>query len=118
MKPLGDGFIQLIKMIIAPVIFITVTTGIASMNDMAKIGRVAGKSFIYFITFSTIALIIGLIVSNLVQPGQGLNIDPATLDSDSVSEYVHDASESSLLKFLMGIIPLTLVSTLSGTNIL
>lgn len=118
MKPLGDGFIQLIKMIIAPVIFITVTTGIASMNDMAKVGRVAGKSFIYFITFSTIALIIGLIVSNIVQPGHGLNIDPATLDSNSVSEYVHGASESSLLKFLMGIIPLTLVSPLSGTNIL
>ncbi|PVH26015.1 dicarboxylate/amino acid:cation symporter [Sphingobacterium corticibacter] len=118
LKPLGDGFIQLIKMIIAPVIFITVTLGIASMNDMKKVGRVAGKSFIYFLTFSTLALIIGLIVSNLVQPGSGLHIDPESLDLDSVSEYVAGAKESSLVKFVMNIIPQTLVSPLTGTNIL
>ncbi|TJZ62878.1 dicarboxylate/amino acid:cation symporter [Sphingobacterium olei] len=118
MKPLGDGFIQLIKMIIAPVIFITVSTGIASMSDMKKIGRVAGKSFIYFITFSTLALILGLIVSNVVQPGKGLNIDPATLDFNSVSDYVTNARDSSLLNFVLNIIPQTLISPLSGTNIL
>ncbi len=118
MKPLGDGFIQLIKMIIAPVIFITVTIGIASMNDMKKIGRVAGKAFIYFFTFSTLALIIGLIVSNLVQPGKGLNIDPATLDFESVSQYVAGAHESDLKNFILNIIPQTLISPLSGTNIL
>ncbi|WP_166332514.1 dicarboxylate/amino acid:cation symporter [Sphingobacterium chungjuense] len=118
LKPLGDGFIQLIKMIIAPVIFITVTLGIASMNDMKKVGRVAGKSFIYFLTFSTLALVIGLIVSNLVRPGSGLHIDPESLDVDSVSEYVAGAKESSLVKFVMNIIPQTLVSPLTGTNIL
>ncbi len=118
MKPLGDGFIQLIKMIIAPVIFITVSTGIASMSDMKKIGRVAGKSFIYFLTFSTLALIIGLVISNLVKPGQGLNIDPDTLDLDSVSDYVAGANDSSLLKFILDIIPQTLISPLTGTNIL
>ncbi|MBE8719568.1 dicarboxylate/amino acid:cation symporter [Sphingobacterium pedocola] len=118
MKPLGDGFIQLIKMIIAPVIFITVSTGIASMSDMKKIGRVAGKSFIYFITFSTLALIVGLIVSNLVQPGKGLNIDPTTLDFNSVSDYVANARDSSLLNFVLNIIPQTLISPLTGTNIL
>lgn len=118
MKPLGDGFIQLIKMIIAPVIFITVTLGIASMNDMKKIGRVAGKSFAYFLTFSTLALIVGLIVSNVVQPGKGLNIDPDTLDLNSVSEYVAGARDSSLLNFVLNIIPQTLISPLTGTNIL
>lgn len=118
MKPLGDGFIQLIKMIIAPVIFITVSTGIASMSDMKKIGRVAGKSFIYFLTFSTLALIIGLLVSNIFRPGHGLHIDPATLDYNAVSEYVKDAQHSSLLNFVLDIIPNTLISPLTGTNIL
>ncbi|MDR2282209.1 MAG: dicarboxylate/amino acid:cation symporter [Sphingobacterium sp.] len=118
LKPLGDGFIQLIKMIIAPVIFITVSTGIASMSDMKKIGRVAGKSFIYFLTFSTLALIIGLIVSNIVKPGHGLHIDPSTLDYNAVADYVKDAKHSSLLNFVLDIIPSTLVSPLTGTNIL
>lgn len=118
LKPLGDGFIQLIKMIIAPVIFITVTLGIASMNDMKKVGRVAGKSFIYFLTFSTLALLIGLVVSNVFQPGKGLNIDPNSLDIDSVSDYVAGAKDSSLVKFVMNIIPQTLISPLTGTNIL
>ncbi|MFV0605614.1 MAG: dicarboxylate/amino acid:cation symporter [Niabella sp.] len=118
MKPLGDGFIQLIKMIIAPVIFITVTVGIASMSDMKKVGRVAGKAFIYFLCFSTLALIIGLIVANAVQPGKGLNIDPETLDFTSVSQYVNEAHDSSLLNFILNIIPQTLISPLSGNNIL
>lgn len=118
MKPLGDGFIQLIKMIIAPVIFITVTVGIASMSDLKKVGRVAGKAFIYFITFSTLALILGMIVANLVQPGKGLNIDPKTLDFKAVSQYVHGAEDSSILNFILNIIPQTLISPLSGNNIL
>ncbi len=118
MKPLGDAFIQLIKMIIAPVIFITVTIGIASMSDTKKIGQVAGKAFVYFLTFSTLALILGLVVSNLLQPGKGLNIDPATLDIHSVSDYVDGAKDSSLLNFVLNIIPQTLMSPLSGTNIL
>ena len=118
MKPLGDGFIGLIKMIIAPVIFITITVGIASMNDMKKVGRVAGKAFIYFLTFSTLALILGLIVSNIVQPGKGLNIDPSTLKASSISQYVSKAHDSSLINFIFEIIPKTLVSPLTGDNIL
>ncbi len=118
MKPLGDGFIGLIKMIIAPVIFITITVGIASMSDMKKVGRVAGKAFIYFLTFSTLALILGLIVSNIVQPGKGLNIDPSTLKASSISQYVNKAHDSSLINFIFEIIPKTLVSPLTGDNIL
>jgi len=118
MKPLGDGFISLIKMIIAPVIFITITVGIASMNDMKRVGRVAGKAFAYFITFSTLALIIGLIVSNLVQPGKGLNIDPGTLEASSIKQYVNKAHDSSIINFVFDIIPKTLISPLSGDNIL
>jgi aerobic C4-dicarboxylate transport protein len=78
MKPLGDAFIKLVKMIIAPVIFLTVATGIAGMSDLQKVGRVAGKAMIYFLTFSTLALIIGLVVGNVVQPGAGLHINPAS----------------------------------------
>ncbi|MBE8715118.1 dicarboxylate/amino acid:cation symporter [Sphingobacterium hungaricum] len=118
MKPLGDGFIHLVKMIIAPVIFLTVSLGIAGMSDLKKVGRVAGKSFIYFLTFSTLALIIGMVVSNVVQPGAGLNIDPASLDQNQVAKYVSDAENSSLLNFFMNIIPKTLVSPLTGDNIL
>ena len=118
MKPLGDGFIALIKMIIAPVIFVTITVGIASMNDMKKVGRVAGKAFLYFITFSTLALIIGLIVSNIVQPGKGLNINPATLQASSIAQYVNKAHDNSLINFIFDIIPKTMVSPLTGDNIL
>ncbi|MEN7468151.1 cation:dicarboxylate symporter family transporter, partial [Providencia stuartii] len=85
LKPLGDAFIKIVKMIIAPVIFLTVVTGIAGMSNMKAVGSVAGKAMLYFITFSTIALIIGLIVANIIRPGAGLNIDPATLDSSKVA---------------------------------
>lgn len=118
MKPLGDGFIQLIKMIIAPVIFLTVSVGIASMNDLNKVGRVAGKSMLYFLTFSTLALIVGLIISNLVQPGKGLNIDPASLDTSEIKKYVTAAHDSTLINFILNIIPQTLMSPLTGSNIL
>lgn len=117
MKPLGDGFIKLVKMIIAPVIFITLTLGIAHMTDLKKVGRIAIKAMIYFFTFSTLALIIGLIVGNLLQPGHGLNIDPATL-SGNVSEYQQKAHESTLTGFIMNIIPETFFSPLVGDNIL
>ncbi len=118
MKPLGDGFIKLVKMIIAPVIFLTVSTGIAGMNDLKKVGRVAGKAFAYFFTFSTLALIIGLVVSNLVQPGKGLNIDPSTLNSAEVEKYVKAAHDNSMVSFIYNIIPETLFSPLTGDNIL
>jgi len=117
MKPLGDGFIKLVKMIIAPVIFITLTLGIAHMSDLKKVGRIASKAMIYFITFSTLALIIGLIVGNLLHPGKGMNIDPSTLTGD-VSEYTKKAHESTLTGFIMNIIPDTLFSPLIGENIL
>ena len=76
MQPLGDGFIKLVKMIIAPVIFLTVATGIAAMSDLKKVGRVAGKAMLYFLVFSTLALVVGMVVSHIVQPGAGMHIDP------------------------------------------
>ena len=122
MKPLGDAFIKLVKMIIAPVIFLTVVTGIAGMSNMKQVGRVAGKAMIYFLTFSTLALIIGMVVANVLEPGAGLNIDPATLaagkDAAKVSEYVSKAHDSTITGFLMNIIPETLVSPLTEGNIL
>lgn len=118
MKPLGDAFIKLVKMIIAPVIFLTVVTGIAGMNDMKSVGRVAGKAMIYFLTFSTLALIVGMVVGNLIQPGAGLNIDPATLKAEKVAEYVAKAHDSTVTGFLMNIIPTTILSPLTEGNIL
>ncbi|MBW3471627.1 dicarboxylate/amino acid:cation symporter [Proteus vulgaris] len=117
-KPLGDGFIKIVKMIIAPVIFLTVVTGIAGMNNMNAVGKVAGKSMIYFLTFSTIALVIGLITANIIRPGDGLNISPGSLDSSRVEMYVTQAHSSSLVSFLMNIIPDTIVSPLVNGNIL
>jgi aerobic C4-dicarboxylate transport protein len=118
LKPLGDAFIKLVKMIIAPVIFLTIVTGIAGMRDLKRIGRVAGKAFAYFLTFSTLALIIGLVIANLVQPGRGLNIDPATLDAGAVAQYADAAHESTVVGFLTGIIPDTLISAFATGNIL
>ena len=118
LKPLGDAFIKLVKMIIAPVIFITVVTGIAGMNDMKSVGRVAGKAMLYFLTFSTLALVVGMVIANIIQPGAGLNIDPSTLQSTKVSEYVSKAQESSMIAFFMNIIPTTVLSPLTEGNIL
>ncbi|MEC3948068.1 dicarboxylate/amino acid:cation symporter [Sphingobium sp. HWE2-09] len=118
MKPLGDGFIKLVKMIIAPVIFLTIVTGIAGMKELGSVGRVAAKAFAYFLTFSTLALIVGLIVANVVQPGAGMNIDPATLDGGAVADYAAKAHESTLTGFLLGVIPSTLVSAFTDGNIL
>ncbi|MFD2236931.1 dicarboxylate/amino acid:cation symporter [Aureimonas populi] len=118
MKPLGDAFIKLVKMIIAPVIFLTIVTGIAGMSDLAKVGRVAGKAMLYFLTFSTLALIVGLIIANIVQPGAGLNIDPATLDPSAVANYTQAAHEQSLVGFLSNIIPSTIFSAFASGDIL
>jgi len=118
LKPLGDAFVRLVKMIIAPVIFLTVSTGIASMHDLRKVGRVAGKSFAYFLTFSTLALILGLIVANVLQPGAGLNIDPATLDPAAIETYAAKAHDQSIVGFLMEIIPTTIVGAFAEGNIL
>jgi aerobic C4-dicarboxylate transport protein len=118
LKPLGDAFIKLVKMIIAPVIFLTIVTGIAGMRDLASVGRVAGKAFAYFLFFSTLALIVGLVVANVIRPGAGLNIDPATLDASKVSEFAAKAHDTTLVGFLTGIIPDTFLSALTQGNIL
>jgi len=118
LKPLGDAFIKLVKMVIAPLIFLTIVTGIAGMGEMKAVGRVASKAFIYFLSFSTLALIIGLIVANVVQPGAGMNIDPATLDGAAVSDYTAKAHDQTLVGFLLNIIPTTFSSALAGGEIL
>ncbi len=118
LKPLGDAFIKLVKMIIAPVIFLTVATGIAGMADLKKVGRVAGKSMIYFLTFSTLALVVGLVVANVIHPGTGMNIDPATLDTKAVATYTAKAHEATITGFLMNIIPDTIVGAFAQGDIL
>ncbi len=118
LKPLGDAFIKLVKMIIAPVIFLTVVTGIAGMRDIGKVGGVAAKAFAYFLTVSGFALVVGLIVANVVQPGAGMNIDPATLDAEAVKGYAAKSHDLTLIGFLMDIIPETVVGAFVGGNIL
>jgi len=118
MKPLGDAFIRLITMIITLVIFCTLVTGIAGMEDMKKVGRVGGKALLYFETVSTLALLIGLVVGNLVRPGSGFNIDAATLDARAVAEYAGQAKAQSISQFLIHIVPNTVVDAFSKGDIL
>ena len=118
LKILGDGFIALVKMIIAPVIFVTVVTGLASMNNLSTVGRVTGKAMLYFLTFSSLALVIGMVVANVVQPGQGMNIDVSSLDPKSIKDYVDASKEHSLTSFILNIIPTSLLSSLTGDSIL
>jgi aerobic C4-dicarboxylate transport protein len=118
LQPLGDGFIKLVKMIIAPVIFLTIASGIAGMGQVGAVGRVAGKAFAYFLAVSTLALVIGLVVANVVQPGSGLNIDPTTLDASAVKTYADKAHDASITAFLLDIIPTTMVSALTSGSIL
>jgi aerobic C4-dicarboxylate transport protein len=118
MKPLGDGFIKLIKMIIAPVIFCTVVAGIAGMQDMKKIGRVGGKALLYFEIVSTFALAIGLVVANVLKPGAGFNVDVAHLDTKSIAQYTEKAQHQSTIDFVMNIIPNTFVDAFAKGDIL
>ncbi|MFC0170116.1 dicarboxylate/amino acid:cation symporter [Pseudoduganella danionis] len=118
MKPLGDGFIKLIKMVIAPVIFCTVVSGIAGMQDVKKIGRVGGKALLYFEVVSTFALVIGLFVANLMRPGAGFNADPATLDTKSIAQFTEKAKQQSTIDFVMNIIPNTIVDAFAKGDIL
>ena len=119
MKPLGDAFIKLVRMIISPVIFCTVVTGIASMHDMRKVGRVGGKALIYFEVVSTIALAIGLLAAHVLQPGKGFNVDPSTLDASSIAGYAAKAEHGEgLTGFLMHIIPDTFVGAFTQGDIL
>ena len=118
MKPLGDTFIRMITMIITLVIFCTLVTGIAGMDNMKKVGRVGGKALLYFEVVSTLALLIGLIVGNVVHPGSGFNIDPATLDGRAVAEYAGQAKAQSVTEFLVHIIPNTVVDAFTRGDIL
>jgi aerobic C4-dicarboxylate transport protein len=118
MKPLGDAFIKLIKMVIAPIIFFTVVHGIASMKDMKRVGRVGLKALVYFEVVTTFALVIGLIVINLWKPGVGMNIDPSTIDMKSIAAYTAKAHEQSTIGFLMDIIPTTVVGAFATGEIL
>ena len=118
MKPLGDAFIRLISMVITLVIFCTVVSGIAGMEDMRKVGRVGGKALLYFEIISTLALVVGLVVGNLVETGRGFNANPATLDAHEVSAYAGQAKAQSLTDFLMHIIPNTIVDAFAKGDIL
>ncbi|SAL04391.1 C4-dicarboxylate transporter DctA [Caballeronia arationis] len=118
MKPLGDAFIKLIKMIIAPIIFCTVVIGIAGMEDMKKVGKTGGLALLYFEIVSGIALLVGLLIVNLVQPGAGMNVDPATLDAKAVSMVTGARKMESTTEFLMNIIPSTVVDAFAKGEIL
>jgi len=118
LKPLGDAFIKLVKMIIGPVIFVTITTGIAGMPRLAAVGRVFGKAMAYFLFFSTLALVVGLLVAHVLQPGAGMHIDPATLDAGLVQGYVSSSHDLSVSSFVLDAIPRTLLSAFTGDNIL
>lgn len=118
MKPLGDGFIKLIKMIIAPIIFCTVVTGIAGMQDMEKVGRVGIKALLYFEAVSTLALVIGLLVVHLIQPGAGMNVDASTLDTKNLSAYTAAAKNQGTVEFLLNIIPTSMVDAFAKGDIL
>nr|WP_294810358.1 dicarboxylate/amino acid:cation symporter [uncultured Sphingomonas sp.] len=118
LQPLGEGFIALVKMIIPPVIFLTVVTGIAGSRQLAALGRVVVKAFVYFLFFSTLALIVGLIVANVLQPGAGMHVDPRTLNAAAVHGFEEKAHETTLTGFLLSVIPTTLVSAFTSGSIL
>lgn len=116
LKPLGDGFISLIKMMIGPIVFCTVVLGIAGAGTMKKVGRVGAKALIYFEVVSGIALVLGLVVANVLQPGAGFNADPATLDANAVADYAKRAATQTTLDFILGIIPATFLDAFTGTG--
>lgn len=118
MKPLGDGFIKLIKMIIAPVIFVSIVHGIAAMRDLKQVGRVGIKALVYFEIVTTFALVVGLIIANLLQPGAGMNVDLATLDTKGIETYVTKSKEQGTVQFLLDIIPSTFTGAFADGNML
>src|SRR5580692_511948 len=117
LKPLGDAFVSLIRMMIAPVIFCVIVQGIASMSDLKSVGKVGIKTLVYFEIVSTIALIIGIIVALLFHPGAGLNIDAAALDPKAAAVYVGRAKETGLIPFLLGFIPQSYIGALAGGEV-
>ncbi|AUQ27284.1 dicarboxylate/amino acid:cation symporter [Dickeya zeae] len=118
MQPLGDGFVKLIKMVIAPVIFCTVVTGIAGMESMKAVGRTGAAALLYFEIVSTLALIIGLVVVNVLQPGAGMNVDPSSLNAAAVANYATEAGKQGVVPFLMDIIPSSVIGAFASGNIL
>jgi len=118
MRPLGDGFIKLVRMIIAPIIFCTVVAGVAGVGDAKAVGKVGGLTLLYFEVVSTLALVIGLLVVNVVKPGAGMNIDPATLDAKAVSQYVSGAGAQGVTDFILGIVPATVIDAFVKGDIL
>ena len=118
MKPLGDGFIKLIKMIIAPIIFCTVVVGIAGMEDMKRVGKTGGLALLYFEIVSTLALVIGLVVVNLIQPGSGMHVDPATLDTKGIAAYTQPGKMQGTVDFLLNVIPTSVVDAFAKGEIL
>src|ERR1700761_4169809 len=108
MQPFGDAFIKLVRMIIAPIVFVTVVVGIAKLSDAKEVGRIGLKSIVYFEVMTTIAMFIGLIVAHVFQPGGGLNIDPASLDNKAVARYA-DAPHQDVVTFLLNVIPNTVI---------
>ena len=118
LKPLGDGFVKLVRMVIAPLIFLTIVAGISRLSELGTVGRIAAKAFGYFLAVSTLALFVGLIVANVIRPGASLHIDPATLDAAKVADYAAKAHDSTVTGFLMAIIPTTLFGALAEGEIL
>ena len=118
LKPLGDAFIKLVKMLIAPIIFCTVVVGIAGMEDMKRVGKTGGLALVYFEILSTLALIVGLVVVNVVQPGVGMNVDPATLDTQGIAAYTEPGRMKGMVEFLVDIIPTTVVDAFAKGEIL
>ncbi|MDR6889709.1 MULTISPECIES: dicarboxylate/amino acid:cation symporter [Variovorax] len=118
MKPLGDGFIKLIKMIIAPIIFCTVVVGIAGMEDMKKVGKTGGLALLYFEIVSSVALVVGLLLVNVLKPGAGMNIDPTTLDTKSIASYTGPGKMTGTVDFLLNVIPTTVVDAFAKGEIL
>ena len=118
MQPLGDGFIKLIRMLIAPIVFCTVVLGIAKMGDMSKVGKVAIKALIYFELMTTVALAIAMVIVNLWQPGAGMNVNTAALDAGSVRIYVDQTKSHGVVNFLLDIIPSTMVGAFAEGNVL
>jgi aerobic C4-dicarboxylate transport protein len=118
LKPLGDAFIALVKMVIGPVIFLTVVVGMAKMGELRHVGRIGLKALIYFEVLTTIALVIGLVVANVVQPGAGMGIDPAQIDTSGIAQYREAAADSGVVAFLLGIIPKGFVSAFTEGNLL
>jgi aerobic C4-dicarboxylate transport protein len=116
LKPLGDGFIALVKMLIGPIIFCTVVLGIAGAGDMKKVGRVGGKALIYFEVVSTVALVIGLVIANSIRPGAGFNVDPASLNANAVADYTKRAAAQTTTDFILRIIPTTFFDAFVGSG--